>query len=413
LPEICQMQEDFTVRDPKRERVILYVLGTLIALGPFSIDMYLPSFDSIATEFAISKKDVGLSLTSYFLGIALGQLIYGPLMDKYGRKKPLLIGLVIYFVAAISCAYSPSLTWLVASRFFLAVGASGGMVAAKAVVRDIFPPEEVARAMSFLMLIMGGAPIIAPTVGGIVITFFSWHVIFIILSVFSLLMFLSVFRFLPESIEPDASVQLKLGKVLKKYYGILTDKVFLTFSMAGSFTLGALFAYISNAPILFMDNFNLSETEFGWLFGLNAGGLIVGSQINRLFLKKNSTFKVTKVISVLLVVLSVFLILNSVLGTDFYLTITNLFFILFLLGFQNPNTTALSLYPFTNRAGRASALIGSLKMGMGAVASFIISSFDTQSMLPMAGVIFVCLLSSCFFIFRFQIKEKEALLKIQ
>ncbi|MGO3812976.1 multidrug effflux MFS transporter [Mesonia sp.] len=407
------MQEDFSVRDHKREKVVLLVLGTLIALGPFSIDMYLPSFESIAREFVISKKEVGLSLTSYFIGIALGQLIYGPIMDKYGRKIPLLIGLVIYFLAALSCAYSPSLTWLVASRFFLALGASGGMVAAKAVVRDIFPPEEVARAISFLMLIMGGAPIIAPTVGGIVITYFSWHAIFIILSVLSFLMFLSVFRFLPESIDPDASVELKLGKVLKKYYGIFTDKIFLSFSMAGSFTIGALFAYISNAPILFMDNFNLSETEFGWLFGLNAGGLIVGSQLNRVVLKKNSTFKVSKVISVLLVVLSVFLIGNSLWYSNFYLIITNLFLILFLLGFQNPNTTALSLYPFTKKAGRASALIGSLKMGMGAIASFIISSFDTSSMLPMAVVIFVCLLSSCFFIFRFQIKEKEMLLKIQ
>ncbi|MGO3285753.1 MAG: multidrug effflux MFS transporter [Mesonia sp.] len=407
------MQEDFSVRDHKREKVVLLVLGTLIALGPFSIDMYLPSFESIAREFVISKKEVGLSLTSYFIGIALGQLIYGPIMDKYGRKIPLLIGLVIYFLAALSCAYSPSLTWLVASRFFLALGASGGMVAAKAVVRDIFPPEEVARAISFLMLIMGGAPIIAPTVGGIVITYFSWHAIFIILSVLSFLMFLSVFRFLPESIDPDASVELKLGKVLKKYYGILTDKVFLSFSMAGSFTIGALFAYISNAPILFMDNFNLSETEFGWLFGLNAGGLIVGSQLNRVVLKKNSTFKVSKIISILLVILSVFLIGNSLWYSNFYLTITNLFLILFLLGFQNPNTTALSLYPFTKKAGRASALIGSLKMGMGAIASFIISSFDTSSMLPMAVVIFVCLLSSCFFIFRFQIKEKEMLLKIQ
>lgn len=407
------MQEDFSVRDHKREKVVLLVLGTLIALGPFSIDMYLPSFESIAREFVISKKEVGLSLTSYFIGIALGQLIYGPIMDKYGRKIPLLIGLVIYFLAALSCAYSPSLTWLVASRFFLALGASGGMVAAKAVVRDIFPPEEVARAISFLMLIMGGAPIIAPTVGGIVITYFSWHAIFIILSVLSFLMFLSVFRFLPESIDPDASVELKLGKVLKKYYGIFTDKIFLSFSMAGSFTIGALFAYISNAPILFMDNFNLSETEFGWLFGLNAGGLIVGSQLNRVVLKKNSTFKVSKVISVLLVVLSVFLIGNSLWYSNFYLIITNLFLILFLLGFQNPNTTALSLYPFTKKAGRASALIGSLKMGMGAIASFVISSFDTTSMLPMAVVIFTCLLSSCFFIFRIQIKEKELLLKIQ
>lgn len=409
--EICKMQ-DFTFRDHKQEKIILIVLGTLIALGPFSIDMYLPSFESIANEYSVNKTEVGLSLTSYFIGIALGQLVYGPIMDKYGRKKPLLLGLIIYFIAAISCAYSPTLTWLVASRFFLAIGASAGMVAAKAVVRDVFPPEEVARAISFLMLIMGGAPIIAPTIGGIVITYFTWHIIFIVLSVFSLMMFFSVFKFLPESIDPDKSVELKINKVLNKYYGILTDKIFLTFSLAGSFTIGALFAYISNAPVLFMDNFNLSETEFGWLFGINAGGLIVGSQLNRLVLKKNSTFKVTKITSLILIALSIFLIVNGVWWNDFYLTIVNLFLILFLLGFQNPNTTALSLFPFTKRAGRASALVGSLKMGIGAIASFVISSFHTQSMLPMAIVIFSCLCISSALIFRFQLKEKRALIKI-
>ena len=188
------MQEDFTIRDKKREKIILLVLGTLIALGPFSIDMYLPSFKSIAQEFTTTKAQVGFSLTSYFIGIALGQLAYGPIMDKFGRKKPLLIGLVIYIIAAISCFYSPNLYWLIISRFFLAAGSSAGMVASKAVVRDIFPPKEIARAMSFLMLIMGGAPIIAPTIGGIVITHFSWHSIFLILAIFAGLMFISVYK---------------------------------------------------------------------------------------------------------------------------------------------------------------------------------------------------------------------------
>ncbi|PZD77003.1 multidrug effflux MFS transporter [Mesonia sp. K7] len=391
----------------KQEKIVLFVLGTMIALGPFSIDMYLPGFDYIADEFSVKKADVGLSLTSYFIGIALGQLVYGPLMDKFGRKKPLLIGLLIYFLAALSCAYSPNLMWLVVSRFFLAMGASAGMVAARAVVRDVFPPEEVARAISFLMLIMGGAPIIAPTVGSMVIAHFSWHIIFVVLALFCFVIFISVSSFLPESIVPDKTVELKLTKITKKYYEIMTDKVFMTFSLAGGFTIGALFSYITFAPTLFLDEFNLTETQFGWFFGLNAAGLIAGSQMNRVVLKRNTTFYVTKVISVLLVLVGALLLLNTFSFNNFYITLVLLFTILFLLGFQNPNTTALSLFPFTQRAGRASALVGSLKMGVGAMVSFIISSFFTDSVLFMSFVIFICLLISGLLIFRFQTKYKD------
>ncbi len=410
--EICIMQEDFSQRNKKRERIILLVLGTLIALGPFSIDMYLPSFESIAKEFSITKAEVGFSLTSYFIGIGLGQLIYGPIMDKFGRKKPLLIGLIIYVISAISCFYSPNLEWLVISRFFLALGASAGMVAAKAVVRDVFPTNEVARAISFLMLIMGGAPIIAPTIGGIVISYFTWHAIFVILACFAVLMFISVFKFLPESIDPDKSVELKFKKITSKYYGILTDKIFLTFSLAGSFTIGALFSYISNAPTMFMENYNLSETQFGWLFGLNAAGLIAGSQLNRVVLKKYTTFRVTLFISVVLVVIGLLFTLNAFFSSNFYLTLSLLFSMLFLLGFQNPNTTALSLYPFSKRAGRASALVGSMKMILGALASFVISKFTGVSLVPMAITIMVCLFLSAFLLFRFQKKEKRSLIII-
>ena len=410
--EICKMQKDFSGRDRKKERIILLVLGTLIALGPFSIDMYLPAFENISEEFGISKSQVGFSLTSYFIGIALGQLAYGPLMDKFGRKKPLLIGLVLYIIAAISCYYSPNLSWLVISRFFLAIGASAGMVASKAVVRDIFPSEEVARAISFLMLIMGGAPIVAPTLGGIVVTYFSWHAIFLILAILAGLMFVSVSLFLPESITPDRSVQLRLNQVVSKYTGIFINKIFLTFSIAGSLTIGAMFAYISNAPVLFMDIFQFSETQFGWLFGVNAAGLIAGSQLNRLVLKRYTTFRVTLVISVVLVMLSLCFLLNAFSGGNFYITFLLLFSILFLLGFQNPNTTALSLYPFKRRAGRASALVGSLKMIMGAVASFVISKFTGVSMIPLAMTLLVCLSLSSLLLFRFQFKEKRSLVLI-
>ncbi len=403
------MQHVDPIKNTREQNIILLVLGTMIAIGPLSIDMYLPSFEAIADDFQISKSYVGISLTSYFIGIALGQLVYGPIMDKYGRKIPLLVGLIIYIISALSCYYSPDIMWLIVSRFFLAIGASAGMVAAKAVVRDIFPPEEVSRAISFLMLIMGSAPIIAPTLSGFVLAHYSWEMIFMFLAIFAALMFLSVLFFLPESITPDKTVELRFKQVFFKYKGIMQDKVFLSFSLAGSLTIGAMFAYISNAPILFMDRFHFTEAQFGWMFGLNASGLILGSQLNRFILKRVRTFELTYLISYILLALGVILLINAIWFNSFYITVISLFFILFLLGFQNPNTTALSLYPFTKRAGRASALVGCLKMCLGAITSYVISLFTGVSLLPMALTILVCLVFSNLLLVRFKLKEHKAM----
>ena len=393
-------------RNKKQEYIILLVLGTLIALGPFSIDAYLPGFESIAKDFNTSISQIGLTLTSYFIGISIGQLAYGPIMDKFGRKKPLLIGLGIYFLSALSCMVSPNLEWLIVSRFFLAVGAAAGMVAAKAIVRDVFPVHEVAGAISVLMLIMGGAPIIAPTVGSFIIDSFGWQMIFLFLAVFCLLMIFSVTRLLPESIVPDKLVDLKPKQVAIKYFGILTHSKFWSFAFSGSFAIGAMFAYISDAPKLFMGNFDLTQKEFGLLFGLNAGGLILGSQINRLFLKRFSTLQITLFNSVVLVILSATFLLIALLKLGFLPTTIVLFFMLFLLGFQNPNTTALSLEPFEKKAGRASALIGSLKMILGALTSFIISLFHTSSSVPLAVILFSCLFVSFLLLLRYSNKTK-------
>lgn len=394
-------------RNKKKESIILLVLGTLIALGPFSVDAYLPGFKNIAAEYGTSISDVGLTLTSYFIGISIGQLIYGPIMDKFGRKRPLLIGLGIYFMAALSCMFSPDLNWLIFSRFFLAIGAAAGMVASKAIVRDIFPVKEVAGAISVLMLIMGGAPIIAPTLGSFIIEAFSWKVIFLFLAIFSLLMIVSVTRLLPESIIPDKKVDLRFKQVSYNYYKIMKQRKFLYCALAGSFTIGAMFAYISNAPKLFMSNFDLSQKEFGILFGLNAGGLILGSQINRLFLRKFTTLQITKFNSVVLVVLSLLFFLNSFSKMGFITTAGILFLILFLLGFQNPNTTALSLEPFEKKAGRASALIGSLKMILGALTSFAISKFDTINATPLGAILIICFGISAVLLYRFSIIERK------
>ena len=232
-----------------------------------------------------------------------------------------------------------------------------------------------------------------------------------LLAVFAFLMILSVTFFLPESFKPDKSVELKLGKIFSNYRGILQDKIFFTFSIAGGLTVGALFAYISNAPELFMDGFNLTESEFGYVFGTNAGGYILGTQLNRYFLRKHSTFKVCYNASFVLAAIGIALLLVTSLGGNFYTIAGVLFLMLLMLGFQNPNTTALSLQPFTQRAGRASALVGSLKMVVGAFASYLISELSHNSLVPLAIIVSSCLIFSCLLIIKFQKKDKGMLLE--
>lgn len=375
----------------RQQNTVILILGAIAALGPFSIDMYLPGFSAIAEDLNTDVASVGLTLTSYFIGISVGQLIYGPLVDRYGRKKPLLIGLVIYFVAALGCAFSPNIDWLIALRLILALGGCVGMVASRAIVRDIFPVSETARVFSALLLVMGIAPIIAPTIGGYVTSAFGWKYIFIILSAISAVLILIVYRGLAETKEFDATISLKPGRVAKGYFEVFKNREFLTFSIAGSVTMAGMFTYITGSPFVLMEIYGFSETEFGWIFGMNAFGFIAGSQLNRAWLKKRSTESISNIMAVILFIIAivfVFAHLSDLLNIPLLLTL--LFLFLFSLGFLNPNTTALALEPFTKNAGVASALIGSLRMFSGAIASALISFFFDGTAFPMIAIMLGC-----------------------
>ena len=204
----------------KQHRIFILVLGSLTAIGPFSIDMYLPGFPAIARDLHTDISHVALSLTSYFIGISFGQLVYGPLLDRYGRKRPVIVGLLIYIVAAVVCGLSPSIHWLVAARFLLAIGSCVGIVAARAIVRDLFPVNEIARIFSTLMLVLGISPIIAPTVGAYVADIYSWRLIFAVLGGIAILILIAVIRFLPESRPADASISLHPVQIIREYASV-------------------------------------------------------------------------------------------------------------------------------------------------------------------------------------------------
>ncbi len=368
----------------RRKYSIIMVLGTLIAIGPFSIDAYLPAFKQIAGDFKVDTSDIGLTLTTYFIGIGLGQLAYGPLMDRYGRRKPLIVGLILYITTSIMSAFAWDVLSLATLRFFTSLGACAGMVASKAIVRDLFDKEDVADVLSTLMLIMGIAPIIAPTIGGFVIANFHWDCIFYGLAAFAFLMLMNVLFILPESSRPNKTTSLHPVPVLKEYFEIYRNHDFFLFSTARGFVIGLLLGYVAAAPFIFMDYFGLSQEQFGYVFGSNAAGLIAGSQVNRLFLKKYTTFQVTYVVSVLLVLVAgAGLLLASAGWMEFWVIYPLLFAMLTLIGFQNPNVTALSLQPFTKKAGSASAFVGAISMIFGSFASWYVSQFLKTDLLPL------------------------------
>src|ERR1700761_8215361 len=273
------------------------ILGALTALGPFSIDMYLPGFPAIAKSFHTTTAQVSLSLSSFFVGLAAGQLLYGPLLDRYGRKKPLYIGLVLYIVASAGCYYSTSIESLIWLRLIQAIGSCAAGVASMAMVRDIFPLEENAKIFALLILILGASPMIAPTVGGYVTAVFNWHIIFIILGAMAAVILFTVIFFLPESYKPDKSYSLKPMPIINSFLAVIKEPQFYTYSFTGAFAFASLFVYVAGSPLVFMEIFKVSTKTYGWIFAGLSIGFIGSSQVNNLLLKKYKSEQIIMVAS--------------------------------------------------------------------------------------------------------------------
>ncbi|WP_316820111.1 multidrug effflux MFS transporter [Pedobacter gandavensis] len=367
--------------------LLIVLLGSLTALGPFSIDMYLPGFPAIAKDLNTTVLKVSLSLSSYFIGISAGQLLYGPLLDRFGRKKPLFIGLAVYIFASACCVFAASLDALIILRFLQAIGSCAAAVASIAMVRDLFPVRENAKVFALLMLVVGVSPMIAPTLGGYVTVAWGWHSVFIILMGLGILNLVASWLWLPDSYKPDTSLSLKPLPILKNFLAVVKEPQFYTYAFTGALAFSGLFAYISGSPLVFIDIFQVSEEAYGWIFALLAAGLIGSSQINTLLLRRYKSEQVifTALSTQVLVVL--FFLLGSI-NNWFGLTETVLLLFIFLscLGLTNPNTSALSLAPFSKNAGSASALMGAVQMGLGALASFGVSMFEVKSAVPMVAI---------------------------
>ncbi|MEO8404456.1 MAG: multidrug effflux MFS transporter [Chitinophagaceae bacterium] len=369
---------------------IILLLGSLTTVTPFSIDMYLPAFSQIAKDFHTSTAKVSLSITSYFIGIAIGQLLYGPLLDKFGRKKPLYVGLIIYIAASIGCLQSQSVEVLIAFRFVQALGGCVAMVDAMTMVRDFFPVEESAKIFSLLMLILGLSPLLAPTAGGFIITSLGWHAVFIVLSVIVLIILLLAFFFLPEKHKPDPTVSLRFKPMITTFLEILKTRVFYTYTLAGALSFASLFLYVAGSPVIFLEIFHVKPTVYGGIFAFLSVGFIGSNQLNILLLRKYKSERIFQTALICQFIIAIIFFIGTVKGWyGLGGTIAVLFVLLSCLGFTYPNASAVALTPITKNMGSASALLGFLQIGIAGAASASIGLFNSKSSAPVIGMMVI------------------------
>ena len=371
--------------------LLILILGLLSAIGPFSIDMYLPGFPTIAASLHTTVDRVAYSLSSFFFGICFGQLVCGPMLDRFGRKKPLLTGLVLYILASLGCALSKSIEALIFFRFLQALGGCVGMVAPNAIVRDLFPVDQNAKVFSLLILILGVSPILAPTAGSYIVANFGWQVVFITLAVVTTLILAAVIKWLPESKKPDAAYSLKPRSVLQGYVQVLKEPQFTTYAFAGAIASAGLFAYLAGSPFVFMQLYGVSEQGYGLLFALIAAGLIGCSQLNNLALRKYNSAQILRIVLLSQSLIGLLLVSGTIAGVlGLYSTIVLIFLFLSCQGFTFPNSAALAMAPFTKGAGSASALMGAFQMVCGAIASALVSIVFNGTAVPMTAIMAVC-----------------------
>jgi DHA1 family bicyclomycin/chloramphenicol resistance-like MFS transporter len=369
----------------------ILILGSLATVSPFSIDMYLPGFPRIAEDLHTTIDRVQLSLTSYFIGICVGQLVYGPLVDRFGRKKPLYTGLIIYIIASFGCSLTSSVDALIGMRFLQAMGGCAGLVASQALVSDLFPVERRAEAFSFITLVIAVSPMIAPTIGGYVTSTVAWQWVFIILAGIVGLIVVSVYFFLPTGKLPDRSVSLRPHAVLKSYGTVIGQPQFSIYTLAGGLANAATFAYIAGSSDVFMNIYQVTEQQYGWIFAFLAFAMIGSTQLNHLLLRRFTSEQIIKVTLLYQSVLGVVLIVGVYNNWFGLMGLIGMMF-LFLTGqgLTGPNTSALSLAPFRRHTGSASALLGSWRMGAGALISAIVSFLHNHTSLPMVGMMAFC-----------------------
>ncbi len=366
---------------PEGYRLIAILLGALSALTPLGVDMYLPAFPVMGEDLAASPAAIQRTLAAFLLGMSVGQLAYGPVADRFGRKPPMVFGLAVFILASIGCALAVSaeqLTWL---RAVQAVGGCVGGVVSRAVVRDLCDERGTVKMMSLLMLAMGAAPILAPMLGGWLMLGFGWRAIFWALAAYGVIALVTLVFALPESLPPDQRRRDSPVQVLGLYITIIRDRRFLANALAGAVPLAGMFAYLVGSPHLLMGVHGLSPNQYGIAFGVNAAALILASQIiARLVRRWSPGFLLPRVLGVLSI--AGLGVLAAVLSGHLVPLLVAFFCYLGVMGATLPLSSALAMQPMGRMAGSASAMMGTLQFGLGAVVGTLLGAFGGGTGLP-------------------------------
>jgi MFS transporter, DHA1 family, multidrug resistance protein len=373
-------------RTRQRDLRIILILGALSTVSPFSIDMYLPAFPRIAHDLGTTPAQISLSVSGYFIGLAGGQLFYGPLLDRFGRKLPIYAGLALFIVASLGCLAVHSPKMFIAMRLLQALGGCAAQVGSTAMVRDYFPVEESAKILSLLILVLSVSPLFAPTVGSFVTTSVGWPWIFAILAGFALVV-MALVALLPEGHKPDPRISLRPGAALAGFASVMAHPQFYTYAVSGAFSFAGLFVYVTGSPIIFLDTFHVDPRSYGLIFAGLAAGCIGCTQLNIWLTRRYSGGAIFRVA----VICQALIMLVTLLGTVFGwygLTANIVLLALFLpfAGLSFPNAAAMALAPFTRNVGSAAALLGFIQMGVGALASTGVGLLHASSSLPIYAV---------------------------
>lgn len=383
------------------QMTLVVLLGSLTALDPLSLDMYLPAFKDISRSFGTSISMVELSVTTFFFGMALGQLFYGPITDRFGRKIPLLVGMFVYFISTIACAFAPSIELFILYRLFQSLGGCAGMVITRAIARDLFDTKQTAIFFSNMAMIMSLGPILAPIVGTGIDHFFGWRAIFYILAAFNFVCFINIWFFLPET-NHDRHTSLRLSKTLHSFWTLMKDRTFMSYLLPDTAIRAGLFAYIAGSSFVFIHAFGFSQTQYSLVFGLNGLGFVLSSQLNKRLLNIMPVQRILSVSIVFAAFASGVVLIGGLYADVALMLIAPLFIFITTLSFIGPNSMALAMESQGRQAGTAGAFYGSMQWILASISSAFVSHFHDASAIPMSATIFACGMISLigYFIFK-------------
>ncbi|QEM69948.1 multidrug effflux MFS transporter [Geobacter sp. FeAm09] len=368
---------------------ITLILGMLFVFAPLSTDMYLSSFPSIAASLGCGVEQVQYSLSAFVLGLAVGQLFYGPLIDRFGRRLPLLAGVAIFTVTSLLTVWAPDIATFTGLRFLQAVGGCAGMIVSRAVITDLFDEQQAAQALSAVMLVQGAGPIAAPIIGGYIHLIGGWPAVFVSLTLFGAACFILAARGLPETLPVHDRQRQGAGHVLKAFGNLMRRREFMVPALASSLVLASMFAFISGSPFVFMGLHGVSQQQYGWLFGVNTVGMVAASQLNRLLLRRFSP-RTIFIRALLVHVVAAALLLALATTTHLALLMLPLFFCLATIPVIGANAVAAAMAQSGRHAGSASSLVGVLQFGLASLVSALVSMLHNGTAYPMAAMILAC-----------------------